>query len=62
MGNITGFTTLLNGDVNYPAVMKALREVGYDGHVIAEVGPANPACPGFLIEETARAFDVIFSM
>jgi hexulose-6-phosphate isomerase len=62
VGNITGFTTLLNGDVNYPAVMKALREIGYDDHVIAEVGPANPACPGFLIEETARAFDVIFSM
>jgi hexulose-6-phosphate isomerase len=61
IGNITGFTTLLNGDVNFPAVMKALREVGYDGHIIAEVGPINRACPDYLLEETSRAFDLIFA-
>ena len=53
------FTTLLNGDVNYPAVTAALREVGYDGYLIAEVGPTNRGFPTYLIEETSRAMDKI---
>ena len=36
VGNISGFCDLLDGDVDYPAVMKALREIGYDGPVTAE--------------------------
>jgi hexulose-6-phosphate isomerase len=30
---------LLDGDVNYPRLMAALREAGYDGAVISEVDP-----------------------
>ncbi|MBQ4627501.1 MAG: sugar phosphate isomerase/epimerase [Clostridia bacterium] len=37
-GNFDGFVDLLCGDVNFPAVTKALNEVGYDGYVIAEMG------------------------
>ena len=37
-GNFDGFVDLLCGDVNFPAVTKALDEVGYDGYVIAEMG------------------------
>jgi hexulose-6-phosphate isomerase len=37
-GNFDGFVDLLCGDVNFPAVTKALDEVGYDGYVIAEIG------------------------
>jgi hexulose-6-phosphate isomerase len=36
VGTIAGFCDLLEGDVNYPEVMKALREVGYDGPCVAE--------------------------
>jgi L-ribulose-5-phosphate 3-epimerase len=38
VGNINGFCGLLAGDVDFPEVMKALRETGYDGFVTAEVG------------------------
>ncbi len=37
IGNIEGFVELLNGNVNFPAVMQALREVGYDGYLTAEI-------------------------
>ena len=53
------FTTLLNGDVNYPAVTAALKAVGYDDYLIAEVGPISPAFPRYLVEETSRAMDQI---
>lgn len=36
VGTIDGFCDLLEGDVNYPEVMKSLREIGYDGPVTAE--------------------------
>ena len=36
VGTLDGFCDLLEGDVNYPEVMKALREVGYDGPCVAE--------------------------
>lgn len=36
VGNGAGFCDLLDGDVNYPEVMKALRQVGYNGPVTAE--------------------------
>jgi L-ribulose-5-phosphate 3-epimerase len=39
IGNITGFVQLLEGDVNWPAVMAALRRIGYDGHLTAETEP-----------------------
>ncbi len=41
VGNRHGFAMLLHGDVNWPAVMDALRGTGYDGWLIAEYSP-NP--------------------
>ncbi len=38
-GTTCGFVDLLSGDVNYPAVMEAFREVGYDGWVTGELTP-----------------------
>ncbi len=38
-GNETGFVMLLEGDVNWPEVMAAFREVGYDKALLAEYGP-----------------------
>ena len=39
VGGLDGFVDLLSGDVNWPAVMDAFREVGYDGWVTAEMIP-----------------------
>ena len=38
-GGLHGFVDLLAGDVDYPEVVKALNEIGYDGWVSAEMIP-----------------------
>ena len=38
-GNFDGFVMLMEGDVNWPAVMAAFRDVGYDRALVAEYGP-----------------------
>ena len=62
VGNIQGFTTLLNGDVNWPAVMAAFREVGYDDYLVAEVGAPSLGAPNWVIGETSQAMSVILGM
>lgn len=37
VGTLEGFVDLFEGDVDYPQVMDALREVGYDGYCVVEV-------------------------
>jgi hexulose-6-phosphate isomerase len=37
VGSAAGFVDLLSGDVNYPAVIEALRAVGYESFVSAEM-------------------------
>ncbi|WP_026962620.1 sugar phosphate isomerase/epimerase family protein [Alicyclobacillus herbarius] len=39
IGNIHGFVPLLAGDVDWPQVMQALREIGYDDYLTAECLP-----------------------
>ncbi|MCX7917645.1 MAG: sugar phosphate isomerase/epimerase [bacterium] len=39
IGNINGFCDLLEGDVNWPEVINALKEIKYDSYLTAEVGP-----------------------
>lgn len=39
IGNINGFCHLLTGDVNWPAVMDALRKIDYNGYITLEVPP-----------------------
>ncbi|HOE09649.1 MAG TPA: TIM barrel protein, partial [Treponemataceae bacterium] len=39
VGNLFGFVDLLSGDVNYPAVVKELQNIGYDSFVTAEMTP-----------------------
>ncbi|MBN1673187.1 MAG: sugar phosphate isomerase/epimerase [Kiritimatiellae bacterium] len=39
VGNINGFCSLGEGDVNWPAVMSALAEAGYDGYCTLEFSP-----------------------
>lgn len=37
VGNLSGFVELLSGDVNFPEVMKALNDIGYDDYLIGEL-------------------------
>jgi len=60
VGTLHGFVDLLAGDVNWPEVMKALREVGYEGPLTAEVFPYRHH-PGVLIRNTSAAMDAIMS-
>lgn len=56
VGTIDGFVDLLEGDVDFKAVKKALAEVGYDGYITAEMLPFAPGRP----EKTAQAMKKIF--
>lgn len=58
-GGLHGFVDLLAGDVNYPEVMRAFKEVGYDGWVSAEMIPNYKYHTETLIYNTSRAMDAI---
>ena len=61
VGTWSGFTHLLDGDVNWPAVVAALREVGYASYVTAEIEPKGDFAGERLVRETGRQMDVILS-
>lgn len=54
------FVYLLQGDVNWREVMAALREVGYDGWLTAEL-PPYPHAPDQMVYDTAKHIDRIIS-
>ncbi|MHB9033542.1 MAG: sugar phosphate isomerase/epimerase family protein [Anaerolineae bacterium] len=56
VGTADGFCDLLEGDVDFAAVRRALVEIGYDGYVTAEMIPWAPGLPG----KTALALKKIF--
>lgn len=58
-GGLHGFVDLLAGDVNYPAVMDALRAIGYDGWVSAEMIPNYTHYTETIIYNTSNAMDRI---
>ena len=58
-GGLHGCVDLLAGDVNYPEVMKALDEIGYDGWVSAEMIPAYTYYPETIIYNTSNSMDKI---
>lgn len=58
-GGLHGFVDLLAGDVNYPAVVQALRETGYTGYVTAEMIPPYTHYPDRIIHHTSSAMDAI---
>lgn len=58
-GGLHGFVDLLAGDVNYPAVMEALNEIGYDGWVSAEMIPNYKYHTETIIYNTSKAMDAI---
>lgn len=58
-GGLHGFVDLLAGDVDYPAVMAALKEVGYDGWVSAEMIPNYKYHTEAIIYNTSYSMDKI---
>lgn len=58
-GGLHGFVDLLAGDVNYPAVMEALKKVGYDDWVTAEMIPNYKYYTETIIYNTSNAMDRI---
>jgi hexulose-6-phosphate isomerase len=56
VGTAEGFVDLLEGDVDFESVKKALAEIGYDGYVTGELIPFEPGRPG----KTAQAMKKIF--
>ena len=58
-GTLNCFVDLLSGDVNWPEVIKALKDVGYSGYLTAEMVPFYKHYPEVLIENTSRAMDAI---
>jgi len=58
VGNAQGFVEILKGDVDFPAVIKALKKIGYNGPLTAEVFPIKP----YILERTINAMEKIGTM
>ena len=58
IGTAEGFVNLLYGDVNWPDVISALKEIEYNSYVIAELSPPK-FHPESLIFETSISMDKI---
>lgn len=60
-GNAGTFVNLLEGSVNWPAVMAALRKIGYEGYLTAELGAMKDA-NDYMMMITERALDHIIAL
>lgn len=59
VGTLEGFVDLLAGDVNFPEVIKALEEVGYEDYVTAEMIPNYTHYTNQIIYNTSKSIDKI---
>jgi L-ribulose-5-phosphate 3-epimerase len=59
VGTAEGFVDLLEGDVNWPAVMAALTDIGFSGPLVAEMIPHYQHYPMVRVANTSRAMDAI---
>lgn len=58
VGGLNGFCDLLAGDVPWKETMAAIRAIGYDSTIVAEMMPPDET----LLPRTKRAMDEIFAM
>ena len=61
IGNINGFKPLLQGALDWGALMGSLKETGYNGYLTAELSP-YPTNPTQLVRDTSAALDYILSL
>ncbi len=59
VGTLEGFVDLLAGDVNFPEVIQAFKEVGYDDYVTAEMIPNYTHYTNQIIYNTSKSMDRI---
>jgi hexulose-6-phosphate isomerase len=59
VGTIEGFVDLLEGDVDWPGVTKALEDIRYEGPVVGEMIPLYRHFPLVRVANTSRAMDAI---
>lgn len=59
VGTDHGYVDLLQGDVNFPAVMDAIREIGYEGPIVAELLPGYKHYPEIQCRLGSIAMDAI---
>lgn len=59
VGTAEGFVDLLEGDVNWPEVMAAIKEISYEGPIPAEMIPLYAHYPEVRCANTSRAMDAI---
>ena len=59
VGTAEGFVDLLEGDVDWPAVMQSIQAIGYDGPVVAEMIPQYRHYPEVRARNTSNAMDAI---
>lgn len=59
VGSLDGFVDLGAGDVNWPAVMSALRGIGYNGWITAEMIPAYAHFPAGTVQAAGMALEHI---
>lgn len=60
-GDQSVYTNLFLGDNNWPAIHAALRKVGYDGWLVAEMEARYRYAPDQQFYDTARAMDRLIS-
>ena len=60
-GGINAFVDLLSGDVNWPEVMKAFREVGYTGWAAGEMIPCYTYAADQIIYNTSASMERILN-
>ncbi|MGB9553727.1 MAG: sugar phosphate isomerase/epimerase family protein [Candidatus Caldatribacteriaceae bacterium] len=62
VGTLDGFCLPLEGDVNWPQVMEALRKTGYDDYLIAEFIPPYRHAFEMLLSNLSSNLDCIMKM
>lgn len=55
------WVNLLDGDVNWPAVMQGLHQIGYDSYLTAELA-INPYKPAYLYLITSKVLEILFEL
>jgi len=58
-GGVHAFVDLLSGDLDFPAIIEALKAIGYAGFLVAEMLPQYKYFPDLLAINTSRAMDAL---
>lgn len=62
IGDLNGFTYLLQGDVDWERVMRSLDNVGYEGYITVEVPPYRHVDPEKAVYDSSSSLDRILAM